>query len=169
VTKGKKASGTKLTVVPLEVPLAPSPNGTHKTLGDRLRKAAEIVGSGDALAQKAGIPRSTLETYLTGQADPKASKLALISKATGVNIHWLVTGVTPMLLSELQPRGALDAPLLQAAIEGVEEALRATRREMPPEKKAELVLAVYDLYAGAAAPLDKVRVLHLVKTAVGAK
>ncbi len=151
-----------------KVPLAPQPNGTAETLSDRLRRVAkEVAGSGDALSQKTGIARSTLETWLTGRADLKAAKLAQISVATGVNIHWLVTGDTPMMLSDIQPRGALDAPLFVASIEGVEEALRATGREMAPAKKAELVLAVYDLYAGAEVPLDKGKVLHLVKTAVG--
>lgn len=167
VKKEKKANATQRNQGAPTLPLAPVPNGSSETLSDRLRKAAKIAGSGDALSRLTGIPRRTLESYLSGVIDPKSEKLAIISASTGVNIHWLVTGDTPMLLKDIVPRGALDAPLLQASIEGVEEALRATRREMSPAKKAELVLAIYDLYAGAAAPLDRVRVLHLVKTAVG--
>ena len=118
------------------------------------------------MSDATGIPVSSLNKYEGDHVQPGAEALAQLAR-TGINIHWLVTNDGPMLMSELQPRGALDAALLQASIEGVEEALRASRRDMPPAKKAELVLAVYDLYAGAAAPLDKVRVLHLVKTAVG--
>ena len=61
-------------------------------LADRIRRAAQIAGSGDALSQKAGIPRSTLETYLTGEAEPKASRLAAIARAAGVSPDWLLTG-----------------------------------------------------------------------------
>lgn len=53
---------------------------------------AALVGGGEALSQKAGIPRRTLETYLTGTADPKGKRLAAICAATGVSGHWLLTG-----------------------------------------------------------------------------
>ncbi len=62
---------------------------------DRIREAAKRVGSGDALSQKAGIPRSTLETYLTGEAEPKASRLAAIAHAAQMSAHYLVTGEGP--------------------------------------------------------------------------
>lgn len=58
----------------------------------RLRICAALVGGGEALSQKAGIPRRTLETYLTGEADPKGKRLAAICAAAGVNGHWLLTG-----------------------------------------------------------------------------
>ena len=133
----------------------------------RIARARKHLGvTQPEMSGRTGIPVSSLDKYEGGHSKPGTDALAQIA-ACGINIHWLVTGDGPMMLSELQPRGALDAPLLQASIEGVEEALRATGRDMSPAKKAELVLAIYDLYAGAAAPLDKSRVLRLVKTAVG--
>lgn len=64
-------------------------------LSQRIRRCAELAGSGDALAQKAAIPRRTLETYLSGEAEPKASRLAAIADAAGVSLNWLVTGEGP--------------------------------------------------------------------------
>jgi phage repressor protein C with HTH and peptisase S24 domain len=61
-------------------------------LKDRLRRCAALAGSGDALARKTGIPRRTLETYLSGHAEPKASRLATITETVGVSGHWLLTG-----------------------------------------------------------------------------
>lgn len=58
----------------------------------RLRQCAERVGNGATLARKTGIPRRTLETYLSGSAEPKASRLADIALAAGVSGHWLLTG-----------------------------------------------------------------------------
>jgi len=57
-----------------------------------LRICAERVGNGAALARKTGIPRRTLETYLSGSAEPKASRLAEIAQAAEVSGHWLLTG-----------------------------------------------------------------------------
>ncbi len=61
-------------------------------LVERLRRCASIAGSGDKLAEMSEIPRRTLESYLSGATQPKASRLAAIAKVTGVNLHWLITG-----------------------------------------------------------------------------
>ncbi|WQH16177.1 helix-turn-helix transcriptional regulator [Guyparkeria halophila] len=47
-----------------------------------------------------------METYLAGRAEPKASRLNLIVKATGVSGHWLVTGEGEMLASQTGARVA---------------------------------------------------------------
>lgn len=62
------------------------------SLADRIRKCAEMVGSANELARQSGVPRSTLETYLSGLAEPKALRLAAICKVSGVSGHWLLTG-----------------------------------------------------------------------------
>ncbi len=61
-------------------------------LAARLRRCAELIGSGNKLARETDIPRTTLETYLTGTAELKASRLADICLVCGVNGHWLLTG-----------------------------------------------------------------------------
>lgn len=87
----------------------------------------------------------------------------------GVNANWLLEEVGPMLLKDLQAPspssgGVLDLARLQAAIATVEEALQATRRTAAPEKKAELVLAVYDVLQEPGT--TRAKVLTLVKLAV---
>lgn len=67
-------------------------NNSRQELKKRLRYCVDIAGSGNALADRSGIPRRTLESYLAGTAEPKASRLAAIIEATGVNGHWLLTG-----------------------------------------------------------------------------
>jgi len=64
-------------------------------LAQRIRRCADLCGSGDALAQKAAIPRRSLEDYLTGKAEPKASRIAAIAAAANVSLHWLITGEGP--------------------------------------------------------------------------
>lgn len=71
-----------------------------------------------------------------------------------------------MLLADvaMTPAGALDMERLKIAIESTEEGLRAAKREMTPSKKAELVLAVYDLLDDTSSATRE-RVLKLVKLA----
>lgn len=95
-------------------------------------------------------------------------RAAVIAEAGGVTLDWLATGREPKTRAELRaavatPAGALDQARLQLAIATVEEGLAAVRRVMTPDRKAELVLAVYDLYEVPANTRD--RVLKLVKSA----
>jgi phage repressor protein C with HTH and peptisase S24 domain len=76
---------------------------TRKLLAERIRRCAELAGSGDLLAQKSGIPRRTLETYLSGAAEPKALRLAAIARVVNVSMDWLVTGKVPMKRKEPPP------------------------------------------------------------------
>lgn len=62
------------------------------SLAARIRECANIVGNGDSLARKTAIPRSTLEAYLTGDSEPKASRCAAIAEAAGVSLDWLIAG-----------------------------------------------------------------------------
>ena len=61
-------------------------------LAKRIRQCAELVGSGDELARRTGIPRRTLETYLSGEAEPKASRLHAIAAVAKVSLDWLISG-----------------------------------------------------------------------------
>ncbi|MEA5444714.1 S24 family peptidase [Gammaproteobacteria bacterium AB-CW1] len=72
-------------------------------LKQRLRRCAELAGNGACLARETGIPRRTLETYLSGNAEPKASRLASIARAAGVSAHWLLTGEGPEREGDLGP------------------------------------------------------------------
>ena len=87
-------------------------------------------------------------------------------RATGVNLHWLLTGDGPMLLKDVEGQvAALDMERLVLALETVEEGLEMTGRTMEPGKKAELVAAVYDLFEDRK-PSEKESVLRLVKSAM---
>lgn len=66
-------------------------------------------------------------------------------------------------LSSKPASGALDSERLRLAIETVEEGLAATHTTMAPAKKADLVLAVYELFEESG--VNKERVLKLVKFA----
>jgi len=91
-------------------------NSEPMTLADRIRVSAERAGGGNKLSQKTGIPRSTLETYITGQSEPQVSRLIEIAKVAEVNVAWLATGEGPQFLTEesivedFKKTGALELP-----------------------------------------------------------
>ncbi len=104
----------------------------------RLRRCVDLVGSGDKLAREANIPRSTLETYLTGKAEPKASRLADICRVCGVSGHWLLTGdgdmARPALHDEADLARAIDK--INATFTGVRTKQQGNDAELTaPERK----------------------------------
>lgn len=69
----------------------------------------------------------------------------------------------PSTGAAFSPQGALDTARLRQAIEAAEEGLAAAGRVMPPDRKADLVLAIYDLLDDKTITRD--RVLKLIKFA----
>lgn len=63
-----------------------------KALGDRIRTCVGLAGSGEELSRRTGIPRSTLESYLNGDSEPKVSRLVAIAHAVEADLEWLATG-----------------------------------------------------------------------------
>lgn len=131
----------------------------------------------EEVCSKSGIPISSYRKYEKGTS-PGAEAVAGLVLA-GMNANYLMTGEGPKLLKELPPilseqRGEyrvsaappapeIDMARLQLAIATVEEALEQTRRTATPDRKAELVVAVYDLYQEPTTSRE--RVLKLVKLA----
>ncbi|WP_282339426.1 S24 family peptidase [Pseudomonas sp. PS02288] len=64
-----------------------------QSLGERIRECAALAGSGEELSRRTGIPRSTLESYLNGESEPKVSRLVAIAHSVNADLEWLATGV----------------------------------------------------------------------------
>lgn len=131
---------------------------------ERIKQAREVLKfSQPEAAEVSGIPVGTLRKYEQGPSKPGAEAMSGLVKL-GINANWLLTGEGPMLLADLRaPSGTLDQGRLQLSIQAVEEGLAEAKRVMAPTKKAELVLAVYDLLQEPS--VTKERVLKLVKLA----
>lgn len=63
-----------------------------ETLKDRLKICAQMAENGNELAKIAGIPRRTLESYLSGASEPNVTRLVAIANAARVNVEWLASG-----------------------------------------------------------------------------
>lgn len=64
---------------------------------DRVRKAREVAGFRQTdLAVELGISRATLASIEQGLREPRRGELIAIAYATGVDLHWLMTGEDPV-------------------------------------------------------------------------
>lgn len=118
----------------------------NTSLADRLRKCAELIGSGDELARRSGIPRSTLETYFTGKTEPKADRLAEICYLCGVDGHWLLTGRGAMM-AVTAPASASPADAsscMEMAILAVEHGIAAHAVALDPQRRTALTMLAYE-------------------------
>ncbi|MDP3333971.1 MAG: helix-turn-helix transcriptional regulator [Methylotenera sp.] len=137
-------------------------------LNNRLREARVIFElTQEGSANLFGVPFSTYKRYESGANEPNINVIEGFIRL-GLNANWLLTGEGEMLIENMQPLplapiGFLDKKRMRMAIETVEEGLAATRSTMEPAKKAELVLAVYDLLEESG--VNKAQVLALVKLA----
>jgi hypothetical protein len=67
----------------------------------RLKSAVRAAGGNNLVAQRSGVPLSSLNSYLRGR-EMKAGQLVRLAEATGVSLGWLATGDGPMRAGELQ-------------------------------------------------------------------
>lgn len=55
------------------------------------------------IARRIGTTDATIKAYTDGKFLPVAEMLARIAQASGVNIHWLLTGDGPERVTRIQP------------------------------------------------------------------
>ena len=100
----------------------------------RLKSAVRAAGGNNLVAQRSGVPLSSLNSYLRGR-DMKAGQLVRLAEATGVRLEWLAAGVGAMRAGELQaPPAPASAPAhlfgkvkIDRLVQAYEGALASTR------------------------------------------
>lgn len=122
--------------------------------------------------------KTSIVNYETGRRMPDIDFLATVASVTGADFLELLRlrlassqdeAVRQMagrlqLRPEPVPLGFADLERLQATLEAVETGLATIKMEMPPEKKAELYMAVYEML-GETPSLSKGLVLKLIRLA----
>lgn len=144
-----------------EVPIHP----VESELADRLALA---IGDEPraSFARRAGVAESVLRKYLAG-AQPSTDRLVAMADAAGVNIAWLAAGRGPQKGAPAAPAPATqsfsDVRRLAQAIDACEVGLAANGLVMAPDKKAELILAAYDLIGEWELPEGKVDLSAMIR------
>lgn len=152
-------------VVDEVVDKSPSVDNLKLVISERIKQARGALSvTQKDLCAKVGMPLPSLRNYEAAKQIPGGEAVIGFMRA-GINANWLLTGEGPMLLADLRvsTAGGFDHARFRLALEAVEEGLAAANRTMAPDKKSELVLAVYELFAEPAN--TKERILKLVKLA----
>lgn len=138
------------------------------SIGERLREVRERLGKTQSdfadIAASAGVPGATRQSqakYEKGLSSPSAAYLSAIA-AAGADVLYILTG-QPIAEATSAAAQGIDAVRLAIAIEAVEEGLEETRRRISPKKKAELVMAAYELINQTSQSRDNV--IRLVRMA----
>ena len=126
-----------------------------------------------SFARDVGIDEKSLRQYMAGATDPSRRTVIAMAKAGGVTVQWLATGEGPMRKGELGDASKthkaeallFDPELLVDVVSGVEEGLVDAGATMDPEKKGQLLVAIYQLYSDSGAAPDKEAILRLVRSA----
>lgn len=118
-------------------------------LARRLVEVRKALGfeEREKFAAGMGCKSSTFGSYERGDREPKSAFYRNYRQRFAVNLNWLFTGEGEMLgdVSAPQNQEALNRERMTVAINAVEEGLEGKR--FPIDKKAELILAAYDMLA----------------------
>jgi transcriptional regulator with XRE-family HTH domain len=135
---------------------------------DRLREA--IGGrSLRSFGADCGLSEGALRKYLTEKSEPGMSALVSMARTAGVRIEWLATGDGPMRGKDLPPggQGAIDREIMETTIRIIEEVFEEHDLELPPAKKAKLIMLLHDMFVQDEQKLNgaKRTIVELVKLA----
>lgn len=134
------------------------------SVGARIREERCQLGYSQAeLADLVGTARKTQTRYESDANAPDTNYLIAIGNL-GADIVYILTGERHSGLPSPQANQLPERlrERLTTAIEAIEEGLAATGRTAPPDVKAELVLAAYDILAsqGESAPAEIIRLVR---------
>ncbi|MGX1099282.1 helix-turn-helix domain-containing protein [Amorphus sp. MBR-141] len=127
----------------------------------RLRECANAVGGGNVLAQRSGIPRRTLESYLSGAREPKVTTAARIAAGAGVSVEWLANGKGAMRPEPPNPPsrqqgGSVDGALLRDVSRVVAAVHKSENVRLPSDVLIDEAATAYnELLARAEDPSDR--------------
>lgn len=124
-----------------------------------------MLGGKRALAAACGVHEVQIYRYIRGENEPTASVLVAIARAANVNLEWLATGVGPMKKGEGVTIAPLDRGILMDVIAVVEEFLEGRGFRLEPEKKAELLVLLYEDVREHEGKVDRARIIKMVNLA----
>lgn len=142
----------------------------RKRIRDRILKSKPLIV--DIYSDIPGLPYDDVVAYANGEKQLTKDQLIEVCQKSGspfFDDEFIkeVTSVDFMQEHEqAAPQGSIDSELLEAVIEAVEEYLEEVKGFLPSKKKAQLIVALYDLFfAKEERKVDKATVIQLVKLA----
>jgi len=138
----------------------------NKKFSDRL-KIVRGDRSQKQFAAAINVHSNTLGRWERGDQLPNQEDLcSILSVSKNINPTWLLTGSGPQTINGVDTSGELSFSLLAQILEAIEEHLEESGLTLPPEKKARLACALYELVADKPEPkIERSVMLNLIKLA----
>ncbi len=154
-------------VAPLVAPFATEGATTFSDILDRLKK--ELGTKSDTSFAKAlGLRQSSVSGAKKRQQIPPAWAVQVAAR-TGASLDWLLLGrqtappAQKQIIQDFQGNSPFDRRQIREAIIAAEEGLTQAKKKLDPGKKADLILAVYDLLEDEK---ETTKVVELIKIVV---
>ena len=140
-----------------------------KKLNERINSVLQFSGLKKyQFAEKIGVSKAFMSDVTLLKQSPSSLFLVGISEHfPQIDMHWLLSGRGEMLLpkEKVQNLPIITSEELAAVIRTVELALAKVNINPPPEKRARLVVAAYDLYIHSNKPKDTQPIVSLIASA----
>ena len=115
-----------------------------KAVGRRIREVRVSAGlSGEEFGERIGVGKGAVSTYEIGESFPRWETMNRIVELARRDFNWLLGGEESGA-AQVGTVG-VDEEVLADVIQGIEEGLAELDLEIPPPKKAELVVLLYDM------------------------
>jgi hypothetical protein len=129
----------------------------------RLYKAAKAQSDSELARALQITPQSVAGARKRQEIPPAWIQSLAVSQS--ISADWLLFGEGSMERDGFsQDSSQVDIEQLATILEAVEEVLTAAHRKLSPNKKAQLISALYELYSEANVPVDNAKVLRLIKS-----
>lgn len=112
-------------------------------LGIRMGQLLALFPSRAEAGKVAGKSVDQLKLYEKGQTAAPFEVLARLAADRGVSLDWLASG-TGAMYGGSAASGGLDRLLLQNCAQAIEEVLAERRLDLPPAKKARILVVFYE-------------------------
>lgn len=134
-------------------------------IGTRISAASERIGTRKKAAAAARVSTDSLQRYIREDVEPTFSAIAGLARASGVNFEWLAFAEGPMLKGDSVQIAPLDHELMRIVIEELEKSLIDVNGYLEPEKKAELIVLLYEEAREQEGKVERSRIMKLIRLA----
>lgn len=142
----------------------------HMTLAERLKIIRGETGKSQRdMAKALGIATRTWQIYEEGGSVPGGNVLEGLARL-GFNTNWVLLEEGDMMRGKDLPpggQGAIDREIMETTIRIIEEVFEEHDLELPPAKKAKLIMLLHDMFVQDEQKLNgaKRTIVELVKLA----
>lgn len=129
-------------------------NSTSYTgLGARIKKLADFLGGKKEMARLANVSEVQIYRYINEENTPNVNVIVTLSRAAGVSIEWLATGVGPMAQAALRDgesgRGdksssKVDVALLTGILQRIDAVMHQEGLNLDMEARAGITARLYN-------------------------